>query len=86
MAAIEVYRDAVAVVQRRGSTWFVSGHDWDLFDRVPGALRRAGLPAESHDRRAPLRARMQSYGTVLDLLLVADALASVIGLGVALGL
>jgi len=86
MVGIDVYRDAVAVRQRRGSTWYVSGRDWDLFERVPAALRRASLPLQSHDRRAPLGARLQSYGTVLDLLLVADALASVFALGVALGL
>jgi hypothetical protein len=86
MTAIEVYRDAVAVKQRRGSTWYVSGRDWDRFERVPGALRRAGLMAETRDRRAPLGARLQSYGAVLDLLLVAVALASVFALGVALGL
>ncbi|HYU15018.1 MAG TPA: hypothetical protein VEL05_03075, partial [Candidatus Acidoferrum sp.] len=83
---VEVYRDAVAVKQRRGSTWYVSGRDWDLFERVPVALRRAGLPLEARDRRAPLGARLQSYGAVLDLLLVADALASILALGVAVGL
>jgi len=86
VAAVEVYRDAVAVKQRRGSTWYVSGRDWDLFERVPVALRRAGLPLEARDRRAPLGARLQSYGAVLDLLLVADALASILALGVAVGL
>jgi hypothetical protein len=86
MGAIELYRDAVAVVQRRGSTWYVSGRDWDLFERVPGALRRAGLSVDVRDRRAPLGARLQSYGTVLDVLLVADALAAVLALVVALGL
>ncbi|HTE55359.1 MAG TPA: hypothetical protein VK698_31110 [Kofleriaceae bacterium] len=86
ITAIRVYRDAVAIEQQRGSTWYVSSRDWDLFDRVPGALRRAGLPLEVHDRRAPIGARLQSYGAVLDLLLVLDALASVFALGVALGL
>lgn len=86
MAGIDIYKDAVAVRQRRGSTWFVSGRDWDLFERVPSALRRAGLPLKSHTRRAPFRARLQSYGMVLDLLLVSDAVASVCALGVALGL
>jgi hypothetical protein len=86
LVGIQVYRDAVAVVQRRGSTWYVSARDWDRFERVPGALRRAGLPADAHDRRAPLAARLQSYGMVLDLLLCADALASVFALGLALGL
>ena len=86
VTSIDVYRDAVAVVQRRGSTWFVSARDWDLFERVPGALRRAGLPTAAHDRPAPIGARLQSYGVVLDLLLVGDALASVFALGLALGL
>jgi hypothetical protein len=86
IVGIDVYQDAVAFQQRRKSTWYVSARDWDHFERVPTALRRAGLPIEVHARRAPLGARLQSYGTVLDLLLVADALASVFALGVALGL
>ena len=86
MERIDLYRDAIAVRQRRGSTWYLSGHDWDLFQRMPGVLRRAGLPVESHERRAPIGARLQSYGIVLDLLLLADAAASVIVLGLALGL
>jgi hypothetical protein len=86
MNRIDLYRDAIAVRQRRGSTWYVSGHDWDLFQRMPGALRRAGLPVETHERRAPLGARLQSYGIVLDLLLLADAAASVFIFWVALGL
>jgi len=86
LARIEVYRDAIAVRPRRGSTWYLSGYDWELFDRMAGALRRAGLPSEAHARRAPLGARLQSYGIVLDLLLVADAVASVFALGIALAL
>lgn len=83
---IEVYRDAIAVRPQRGSTWYLSGHDWDGFERMPGALRRAGLPAEERPRRAPVAARLQSYGIVLDLLLVADAVAAVFALGIAVGL
>ncbi len=86
VVAVRVYRDAIAVEQRRGSTWYVSRRDWDQFERVPGALRRAAIPLEIEDRRAPLGARLQSYGLVLDLLLVVDALASVFALGIALGL
>jgi len=86
MERIDLFRDGIAVRQKRGSTWYLSGHDWDLFQRMPGVLRRAGLPVDTHDRRAPLAARLQSYGIVLDLLLVADAAASVFALGVALGL
>jgi hypothetical protein len=86
MERIDLYRDAIAVRQRRGSVWYLSGHDWDLFQRMPAVLRRAGLPVQAHERRAPLAARLQSYGIVLDLLLVADAAAAVFALGVALGL
>lgn len=86
MSAIDLYRDGVAVRQRRGSTWFLAGGDWERFERMPGALRRARLPAAVQERRAPMRARLQGYGTVLDVLLVADALASVFTLGLALGL
>jgi hypothetical protein len=86
MQRIDLYSDAIAVRQKRGSTWYLSGHDWDLFGRMPGVLRRAALPVETHERSAPLAARLQSYGIVLDLLLLADAAASVLALGVALGL
>jgi hypothetical protein len=86
LAGIDLYRDALAVRPRRGSTWYVTGRDWALFDRIAGALRRAELSVAAVDRKAPLAARMQSYGLVLDLLLVADALASVFALGLALGL
>ena len=33
-------------------------------------LRRAELPLEDHEGKAPLRARLQSYGRFLDALLV----------------
>jgi hypothetical protein len=33
-------------------------------------LRRAAIPVRDHDGRAPLRARLQSYGRFLDGLLV----------------
>ncbi len=72
---VSAYRDAFAVTPTRGSTWYLSGRDWDHLERVPGALRRAKIPFSRHPRRAPLRARLQSYGIVLDLLLVADAVA-----------
>ena len=81
---IRVYADAIAVVPRRGSTWYLSGHDWARFDQMPPVLERAGLPLERMDGRAPLAARLQSYGLVLDLLLVGTMVASVGGLAVAL--
>ncbi len=80
LTQVDAYRDAVALRPRRGSTWFLSARDWNHFDRVPDAIRRADIPMIAHDRRAPLGARLQSYGAVLDSLLVADALAAALAL------
>lgn len=73
---IAAYRDAVAFTPKRGSTWYVSARDWHRFERIVGALRAAGLPFEEVPERAPLAARLQSYGAVLDGLLRANALAA----------
>jgi hypothetical protein len=70
-----VYRDGIALEARRGSWWFIAARDWDRFDVLVRYLRRAELPIRDHTGRAPLRARLQSYGRFLDLLL----LGSVIG-------
>jgi hypothetical protein len=70
-----IYRDGIALEARRGSWWFIAARDWERFDVLVRQLRRAELPIQDHDRRAPLRARLQSYGRFLDLLL----LGSVIG-------
>ena len=73
---VAAYRDAVAFTPVRGSTWYVSSRDWHRFDQVVVALRTAELPFEEFPERAPLGARLQSYGAVLDGLLWADALAA----------
>jgi hypothetical protein len=73
-----IYRDGVALEARRGSWWFLAAHDWERFDAFVRQLRRAALPLADHDRAAPLRARLQSYGRALDLLLVATISASVV--------
>jgi hypothetical protein len=72
-----IYRDGVALEARRGSWWFLAARDWDRFDALVRQLRRAELPLADHDRRAPFRARLQSYGRVLDLLLAGTIAASV---------
>lgn len=77
---VEAYHDAVALKPTRGSTWYLSRRDWDRFERVIGAIDRAGIPFTLHDARAPLGARLQSYGAVLDGLLIADALAATLAL------
>ena len=72
-----IYRDGVAIEARRGSWWFLAARDWDRFDALVRQLRRAALPLADHDRTAPFRARLQSYGRTLDLLLAGTILASV---------
>ena len=73
-----IYRDGIALEARRGSWWFIAARDWDRFDVLVRQLRRAELPTRDHAGKAPLRARLQSYGRFLDLLL----LGSVIGAAV----
>lgn len=77
LACAHVYRDGVALEARRGSWWFLAARDWDRFDALVRQLRRAELPLTEHDRKAPLRARVQSYGRFLDLLLVGTMVASI---------
>ncbi|HTM20169.1 MAG TPA: hypothetical protein VL172_06675 [Kofleriaceae bacterium] len=84
LVSVHEYRDAVALEPRRGSTWYLSARDWDRFAAIGAALRVARIPFISHDRRAPLSARLQSYGAVLDTLLVLDAVAITLALALAL--
>jgi hypothetical protein len=76
-----VYRDGVALEARRGSWWFLGARDWDRYDALVRQLRRAELPLRDHEGKAPLRARLQSYGRFLDGLLVLSVAG---GLGVML--
>ena len=75
---VAVYRDAIALAPQRGSSWFLSARDWDRFEAMLRAARKAGLPLVEHDRRAPWRARLQSYGRVLDGLLVLTILTALL--------
>jgi hypothetical protein len=72
-----VYRDGVALEAKRGAWWFLAARDWERFDVLVRQLRRTELALEDHDRTAPLRARLQSYGRFLDLLLIGTIVASV---------
>lgn len=76
IARAHVWKDGVTLEAKRGSWWFLSARDWDRFDALVRQLRRAELPIEEHDRRAPLRARLQSYGRFLDGLLVVSMAAA----------
>jgi hypothetical protein len=67
---VDLYDDAIALRARRGSTWFLSRRDWDRFEAMRRAVTSAGLPAQEHAGRTPLAARLQSYGHVLDALIV----------------
>lgn len=81
---IDAYSDAFALRPRRGSTWYLSRRDWLRFDGMGAAMRRAKLPLQHHDRNAPIGARLQSYGAVLDGLLLLDGFAAGLALVAAL--
>lgn len=72
-----VYADGITLEARRGSWWFIAARDWDRFDALVRQLRRAELPLSDHVGNAPLRARLQSYGRFLDLLLVGSVIGAV---------
>jgi hypothetical protein len=73
IAVAHIYADGVAMQAKRGSWWFLARRDWARFDALVRQVRRAELPIEDHAGRAPLRARLQSYGRFLDALLVGSA-------------
>ncbi len=76
-----VWTDGITLERKRGGTWFLGSGDWDRFEALVRQLRRTTLPFEDHATKAPLRARMQSYGKFLDGLLVGSIVA---GFGVML--
>ena len=77
---VSLYDDAVALEPRRGSTWFLSARDWDRFASLARTVERAGLPAVHRGGKAPWRARLQSYGKVLDGLMVGAIVGAVLAL------
>jgi hypothetical protein len=83
---VDLYDDAIALRPRRGSAWFLSKRDWDRFEALRRAATSVGLPAEEHARRAPLRARLQSYGRVLDAIIVMAMITGLVITLIAAGL
>lgn len=74
VVSVQVFRDGVALVGKRGTPWFLARRDWHLFDEFVRQLRRAQWPVAVVDGRATLRVRSQSYGRALDGLVVVSAL------------
>lgn len=72
-----IYRDGIAFRAKRGSTWFLAARDWDRFEVLVRQVRRAELPVTDHAGKAPLRQRLQSYGRVLDGLVVGSVIAAI---------
>jgi hypothetical protein len=73
-----VWHDGITLESKRGGTWFLGARDWERFDALVRQLRRVELPFEDHAAKAPIRARLQSYGRFLDGLLV-GAMVSAFG-------
>jgi hypothetical protein len=74
--AAEIYTDGVALAAKKGSRWFLAARDWDRFEVLAREIERAGMPVRTMSGRAPFRARLQSYGRVLDgLMLLTIAVA-----------
>lgn len=65
-----LYRDGITLQAKRGTWWFLAARDWDRFDSLVRQLRRTDMVIEDHEGKAPLRARMQSYGRFLDAMML----------------
>ena len=79
IATAHIYLDGVSLEAKRGSRWFLAARDWERFEGLVRQLRRAELPVAEYQGKAPLRARLQSYGRFLDgILIVAVALAVIV--------
>jgi hypothetical protein len=78
LAKAELYLDGVALVAKKGSRWFLAARDWDRFDVLAREIERSGMPVSHEPRRAPFRARLQSYGRVLDGLMILTILGSLL--------
>lgn len=74
----EVYTDGVGLVAQKGSRWFLAARDWDRFEVLAREIERAGMPVAQLGTRAPLRARLQSYGRVLDGMMITTILATLV--------
>ncbi|HKA91323.1 MAG TPA: hypothetical protein VKE22_26860 [Haliangiales bacterium] len=75
--AARVYIDGVTLVPESGRfAWHLGARDWARFDAFPRALGQISVPLAAEDRKAPLSARMQSYGLVLDALLASSMAAT----------
>jgi hypothetical protein len=72
-----VYRDGITLESKRGSWWFLAARDWDRFDALVRQLRRTDMAIAEHPIKAPYRARLQSYGRFLDLMLISSIVASI---------
>lgn len=72
----DIYADGIALRARRGSTWFLARRDWDRFESLARAVGDVGLPCATLERTAPFSARLQSYGRILDGLMIAAMLAA----------
>jgi hypothetical protein len=75
LVSAHVNVDGVAFEAKRGTWWYIAARDWDRIDAFVRQLRRAELPITDHSGKAPLRARLQSYGRFLDALMLASMLA-----------
>ncbi len=76
MASLRYYSRGLLVLRKSGAPWYLARHDWERFSEVPKVCEDAGMAVERCDGRAPLRARMQAYGVVLDGLMVLVLLGS----------
>ena len=81
---IRIYTNAVALKPKWGSIWYLAARDWDGYERLANVFIATTLPVVQTSKPAPRWARLQSYGAVLDGLLILDATIAVVALAAVL--
>lgn len=77
---VRIYTNAVALRSSRGSVWYLAAADLEGFDRLTRAIEETELPVERTDKKAPLWARLQSYGRFLDFILILTVILTALAL------
>ncbi len=72
------YLDGIALAGKRGAPWFLAATDWQKFPDLVRQLERAQLPVLHRSEKAPWRAKMQSYGRALDIMLLLSCCGAIL--------
>ncbi len=77
---VHAFDDSVGLVPKRGSNWYLSAGDWENFEELKKQLLKLPVSSDTYDRNAPLLAKLQAYGRMLNIGLVMSVSVSLLAL------